>query len=142
MANKFQKSLYEVINKTKYIGAKIPTCRSSWERNMCMFFDHHPSILQWSSEPFAISYLDPLTQKKKSYWPDFLVIYQDANGIKWGEIVEVKPASQTGQMKTKSAVNKAQIIKNHAKWGAAIKYAEQNGLKFRILTENEIFGKK
>jgi hypothetical protein len=72
------------------------------------------------------------------------MIYVDANGNKHAEIIEIKPAMQTGQRKTKSAINNAQIIKNHAKWNSCLAYCAKNGLQFRLLTENEIFkaGKK
>ena len=104
-----------------------------------MFFDNHPSILNWASESIAIDYRDPLTNKQKRYFPDFFVVYIDANGIKKAEIIEVKPSTQTGQRKTKSAINNAQIIKNHAKWNAALAWAAKNGCTFKILTEIEIF---
>ena len=144
MANKFQRSLYVVKNRSKYVGARQPICRSSWERTFCMFLDLHPNILQWASESVAIPYRDPLTNKKKRYFPDFFMVYVDANGMKHAELVEIKPSTQTGQRKTKSATNNAQIIKNHAKWSEALQYCAKNGLQFRLLTENEIFkaGKK
>jgi hypothetical protein len=104
------------------------------------FLDHNPSVLQWASESIAIPYMDPLTGKKKNYFPDFLMIFLDRNGEKKAEMIEIKPANQTGQTKTKSKVNQAQILKNHAKWGAALAYCAKNGLTLRILTENELFG--
>lgn len=138
---KFAKGLYQIKNKQKYIGRKSPVFRSSWESTFMMFLDNHPSILQWASESIRIPYRDPLTNKQKGYYPDFFIIYVDALGQKHAEIVEIKPASQTGQKKTKSAVNNAQIIKNHAKWQCAMQYCEMNGIKFRLLTENEMFKK-
>jgi hypothetical protein len=141
MANRFQKSLYVVKNKQKYVGRKSPICRSSWERTFCLFLDNHPSVLQWASEAIRIPYRDPLTGKLKGYFPDFFMVYIDADGTKHAEVVEIKPSTQTGQKKTKSAVNNAQIIKNHAKWHAALQYCEMNGLQFRLITEGELFKK-
>jgi hypothetical protein len=144
MAGKYHKSLYVVKNKSKYIGARAPISRSSWENTFMIFLDNHPSVLQWASESIRIPYRDPLTNKQKGYFPDFFMIYVDANGNKHAEIIEIKPAMQTGQRKTKSAINNAQIIKNHAKWNSCLAYCAKNGLQFRLLTENEIFkaGKK
>ena len=136
---KFQKSLYVVKNKEKYIGRKTPICRSSWERTFCLFLDNHSSVLQWASESVRIPYRDPLTNKQKGYFPDFFMVYVDANGTKHAEIIEVKPINQTGQKKTKSALNNAQIIKNHAKWQAALAYCAKNGLQFRLITEDQLF---
>jgi hypothetical protein len=144
MANKFHKSFYTIKNKTKYIGRRVPICRSSWESTFCMFLDNHPAVLQWASESVAIPYRDPLTNKEKRYYPDFFMVYVDAQGKKHAELIEIKPSTQTGQKKTKSKLNNAQIIKNHAKWNAALQYCAKNGIQFRLLTENEIFkaGKK
>jgi hypothetical protein len=142
MANKYHKSIYIPKNKEKYIGKKAVCCRSSWESTFCMFLDNHPSVLQWASESIAIPYMDPLTGKKKNYYPDFFMIFIDAQGVKHAEIIEIKPSTQTGQKKTKSKVNQAQILKNHAKWDACLAYCAHNGCKFRLLTENEIFGMK
>ena len=139
MANKFHRSLYVVKNKAKYIGKKIPIARSSWETTFFIFLDNHPAVLQWASEGIAIPYRDPLTNKQKRYYPDIFMIYLDAAGVKHAEIIEIKPSSQTGQKKTKSKINNAQIIKNHAKWNAALQYCAKNGLQFRLLTENELF---
>jgi hypothetical protein len=144
MANKFHRSMYLVKNKAKYIGRRAPICRSSWESTFCMFLDMHPSVLQWASEAIAIPYRDPLTNKEKRYFPDFFMVYVDTTGKKHAELIEIKPSTQTGQKKTKSKLNQAQIIKNHAKWSAALQYCAKNGIQFRLLTENEIFkaGKK
>jgi hypothetical protein len=139
MANKFQKSLYMVKNKEKYVGRRNPICRSSWERTFCIFLDLHPSVLQWASESIRIPYRDPLTNKQKGYFPDFFMVYVDAAGEKHAEIIEVKPKNQTGEKKTKSAVNNAQIIKNHAKWQSALAYCAKNGLQFRLITEDILF---
>ena len=139
---RFIQSIYSPKNKYKYIGTRMPVCRSSWERTMCMFFDNHPSILQWASEPFSVKYRDPLTNKMKNYWPDFLVIFQDANGNKHGEVMEVKPRSQSINSYARTQSDKAAILRNHAKWDAILCYCEHNGLKFRLLNEQQIFGKK
>jgi hypothetical protein len=136
---KFQKSVYLPKNREKYVGKRTIICRSSWERTICMFLDLHPSVLQWASESIRIPYRDPLTGKQKGYFPDFFMVYVDATGVKHIEIIEVKPKSQTGEKKTRSAINNAQIIKNHAKWSSALQYCEKNGMKFRLITEDILF---
>ena len=138
---KFAKGIYVVKNKEKYIGKRAPIYRSSWESVFFTFCDLHPSVLQWQSEGIRITYRDPLSGKMKGYFPDVFLVYIDGNGQKHAELIEIKPSSQTGQKKTKSAVNNAQIIKNHAKWSAALQFCEINGIKFRIITELEMFKK-
>ena len=63
----------------------------------------------------------------------------DKNGVKHGEIIGIKPNVQTGRVKTKSPIHNAQIIKNNAKWAAALQYCESQGLKFRLITELDMF---
>jgi hypothetical protein len=138
---KFAKGLYQIKNKEKYIGQRAPIYRSSWENTFMLFLDNHPAVLQWASESIRIPYRDPLTNKQKGYYPDFFMVYIDQTGEKHAEIIEIKPDSQTGRKKSKSAVNTAMAVKNAAKWHAALQYCAANGIRFRLITENEMFKK-
>jgi TnsA endonuclease N terminal len=140
MSLKFSKSIYKVKNTEKYVGSKMPYCRSSWETTFCMFCDNNPSIQQWASEPVKIPYRDPLTGKATVYVPDFLISYIDKNMKTHAELIEIKPANQMLIEKVgKNAYNQAQYVKNMAKWAAANKWAQQQGLKFRVINEHDIF---
>ena len=56
------------------------------------------------------------------------------------EIVEIKPANQTLKERVgKNPYNQAQFIKNQAKWSAAADWCNQQGIKFRIVNEGDIF---
>jgi hypothetical protein len=146
MSLKFSKGVYTVKNTEKYVGNKMPTYRSSWEFTFMAFCDNNPSIQQWSSESVKIPYRDPLTGKHTVYVPDFLIVYLDKNLKKHAELVEIKPANQTLQERVgKNPYNQAQFVKNQAKWAAAAQWCQQNGLKFRVINEQDIFhnaGKK
>ena len=140
MSLKFAKSIYQVKNPEKYVGSKLPYCRSSWETTFCMFCDNNPSIQQWSSEPVKIPYRDPLTGKATVYVPDFLISYIDKNMKRHAELIEIKPRNQAMlEHVGKNPYNQAQYVKNMAKWAAANKWAQQQGLKFRIINETDIF---
>ena len=139
MAAKWAKGKFMPKNPDKYIGKRHPTFRSSWELSMMMFCDNHPSVLQWASESIAIPYMNPFTKKKSMYVPDFLIVYIDPQGNKVVDLVEIKPAKETGSKKTKSMKTAYTIVKNQAKWAAAQAYCAHNGINFRILTENELF---
>ena len=140
MSLKFAQSVYQVKNPEKYVGSKMPYCRSSWETTFCMFCDNNPSIQQWASEPVKIPYRDPLTGKPTVYVPDFLISYVDKNMKKHAELIEIKPANQMLIEKVgKNPYNQAQYVKNMAKWAAANKWAQQQGLKFRVINEMDIF---
>jgi len=137
---RWAKGLYEVAHKEKYIGKSRPIYRSSWELQFMRFCDNHTSITQWASEPLRIPYLHPFTGKKTTYVPDFLIQYQDKNGAVKTEVIEVKPASQAIREATgRSKMNQAHYLVNQAKWAAAKDFCKQQGMLFRVITENEMF---
>ena len=140
MSLKFAQSIYQVKNPEKYVGTKLPYCRSSWETTFCMFCDNNPSVQQWASEPVKIPYRDPLTGKPTVYVPDFLISYVDKHMQKHAELIEIKPANQMLKERVgKNPYNQAQFVKNMAKWEAAGKWAKQQGIKFRVINEMDIF---
>jgi hypothetical protein len=73
------------------------------------------------------------------YVPDFMIVYQDANGQQHAEVIEIKPLKETGLQEAKSKRDQAFAILNHAKWQAAKAWCASQGLKFRIVTEQDIF---
>jgi hypothetical protein len=145
MSLKFSQGLYKVQNPEKYMGTSTPRYRSSWELTFMTFCDNNPSVHQWASESIKIPYRDPLTGKNTIYVPDFLIVYLDKNHSKHAELIEIKPANQTLIEKVgKNPYNQAQYVKNMAKWSAANNWCKNNGLKFRVINEEDIYhtGKK
>lgn len=140
MSLKFSQGIYKIKNPEKYIGTGFPKYRSSWEHTFMMFCDNNPSIQNWASESIKIPYRDPLTGKNTIYIPDFFIVYLDRNMKKHAELIEIKPANQMLKERVgKNPYNQAQYVKNMAKWAAASNWAKQNGVKFRIINENDIF---
>jgi hypothetical protein len=145
MSLKFSQGVYTVQNTEKYIGAGSPRYRSSWELTFMSFCDNNPSVHQWASESIKIPYKDPLSGRNTIYVPDFLIVYLDKNHKKHAEIVEIKPASQQiFERVGKNKYNQAQYVKNMAKWAAASNWCKNNGMKFRVINEEDIYhtGKK
>ncbi len=136
---KYNQGYFEPENIEKYIGNLPIIYRSAWELTFMNFCDNHPNIIQWASECLKIAYQHPHTGKWHRYIPDFLVVYIDIDGNKHGEIIEIKPKRQAviETAKTKAAL--AVIEVNHAKWEAAIKWCEDNGLTFRVMTQEELY---
>jgi hypothetical protein len=137
---KFAQGKFEIKNPSKYVGTKSPMARSSWETVFMRMLDEHPGVQSWASESVKIPYKDPLTGKYTVYVPDFFIVYQDKNGKKHAEVVEVKPKNQTMRESVgKSRYNQEQYIKNMAKWEAATAWCKQQGIRFRVINEDDIF---
>lgn len=119
-------------------------CRSSWERAFCNWCDTRENVLKWASEEFSIPYVSPKDGKVHRYYPDFLVEFRDSNGKVKKQIIEVKPKRQTKPPERKSRVTKSYLYEaatyeiNMAKWKAAGEFAKDNGIEFRIITEDEL----
>jgi hypothetical protein len=140
MATKFARGKFTMKHPEKYVGTKMPTYRSSWEWSFMNFCDTNKSIVKWASEAINIPYRDPLTGRQTIYVPDFFIQYMDRNNRMNVELIEIKPASQTILERVgKNKYNQAQFVKNQAKWKAATIWCKQQGIKFRILNENDIF---
>jgi hypothetical protein len=138
--SKFAQGRFEMKNPAKYVGKKIPLARSSWEFVFMRMLDEHQGVENWASESIQIPYRDPMTGKYTIYVPDFFVVYKDKTGKKHAEVVEVKPQSQTLRESVgKSRYNQEQYIKNMAKWEAATAWCKQQGIRFRVVNEGDIF---
>lgn len=140
MSLKFSQGIFKLKNLEKYMGNTLPRYRSSWEYAFMLFCDNNPSIQQWVSEGIKIPYRDPLTGRQTVYIPDFLIHYVDKNLRKHVELIEIKPSNQMIKEQVgKNPYNQAQFIKNQAKWAAAAAWAQQRGIKFRVINETDIF---
>ena len=140
MSLKFAKGKFTMTHPEKYVGLTTPTYRSSWELSFMRFCDTNVSIQKWASEAVKIPYRDPLTGKQTVYVPDFFIQYVDKKGNMNVELIEVKPASQMILERVgKNKYNQAQYIKNQAKWASATAWCKQQGIKFRVLNENDLF---
>lgn len=132
--------IYQPKNKEKYIGTKTICWRSSWELQFMSWADNNPNIIKWASEPMRIPYRDPLTNKNTTYVPDFLIQYLDKSGKINTEIIEIKPQKHTLLEKVgKNKTNQLHYVKNMAKWQAATAFCKQQGIRFRVITEAELF---
>jgi hypothetical protein len=145
MSLRFNQGFYQIKNPNKYIGLGTPRFRSSWELSVMQMCDENDAIHQWASESIKIPYRDPLSGKPTVYVPDFLVVFQDNKKQKRAEVWEIKPANQTLKERVgKNVYNQAQYVRNMVKWAAARAFCSQNGMKFRIITEHDLYhtGKK
>ena len=137
---RFARGKFAIKNKEKYVGLRTPTYRSGWEHAFMRLCDEHPNVYKWASESIRIPYRHPLTGKYTIYVPDFFIVYVDKEGRKHAELVEVKPKAQTTMENAgRSHAKQKQVVINTAKWEAASAYARQNKIKFRVVSEEQLF---
>ena len=138
--SRFAQGKFQITNPSKYVGNKQPTYRSSWEWKFMRFCDTDPRILKWASEAISIPYRDPFTGRQTVYVPDFFIQYADVQGKMQVELIEIKPQNQTLLEKVgKNRNNQLQWAKNQAKWRAASAWCSKQGIKFRVLNEQDLF---
>jgi hypothetical protein len=137
--SKYAQGKFQIKNPAKYVGNKTPTYRSGWEFVFMQFCDNNPSVIQWASEAVHIPYRNPFTNKNTIYVPDFLIVYEDKSGQKHAEVIEVKPSKEVSMEGAKSLRDQAFVALNAAKWEAARAWCRNQGLTFRIVTEDMIF---
>lgn len=118
----------------KYSGHKIPTFRSSWETAYAGALERSPSVKSWSSEPFSITYYNPIKKRMTLYWPDFVVEFANGQVL----IVEIKPLKEALAEKAKTLYDKAMVLQNMAKWQACAAFAKTQGWGFKVYTEKDL----
>ena len=136
---KYANGKFTVKNPEKYMGKGVPTYRSSWEFAFMQFCDNNPAIINWTSESVKIPYFNPVSGKQTIYIPDFLIVYVDANKKQHVEVIEIKPSTETTMESAKSYRDKLMVAINMAKWAAADAWARANNMRFRVVTEYDIF---
>lgn len=143
---KFRQGTYIPNNPTKYKGnVKDIVFRSSWELEFCKFCDNNTSVLAWASEEIAIPYPKPTDNNRiHRYYPDFWIKYKNKYGQIVQEVIEIKPENQKKQPRKLKKVDQNLYEQltyaiNVAKWEAATKWCKSRGIKFRIVTEKDLF---
>ena len=106
------------------------------------FCDTNPNVVSWGSEEFRVKYFNPVKNKVCDYIPDFIVKYKTATGNLITEVIEIKPLKESVMKPKMSTYDKVALVINHAKWTAAKAMCDAAGIRFRVLTEQEMFRQK
>ena len=133
-------------NPKKYVGNPSQVIyRSLWERKLMVYCDNTDAILEWGSEEVIIPYRSPWDGRIHRYFPDFYMKVRQSSGAIKKFIVEVKPKYQcqspptAPKRKTKRWFNDVKNWTiNQAKWKSASEYCLDNGMEFKILTEDHL----
>lgn len=131
----------------KYLGdVNNITYRSSWELKAFQMLDGNPNVLYWGSEIIPIAYTKPLPNggmRPATYFPDLFVVFKHQSGEVRKELIEIKPLKQTQTSKARKSTTKLQenytYLVNQCKWEAAKAWCFQNGIAFKICTEQSLF---
>ena len=137
--SKFAQGPYTVKNPAKYVGKGVPRYRSGWELSFMIFLDNNDNVMQWASESIQIPYRNPVTGKQSIYIPDFLITYRTRQNTLIAEVIEIKPKKQSIIESKMNNRDRMVVATNYAKWASATKWCNRNGLKFRVLTEQDLF---
>ena len=137
--SKFAQGPYTVKNTAKYVGNGVPRYRSGWELAFMRFLDNNDNVMQWASESIQIPYRNPVTGKQSIYVPDVLITYKTRQNTLIAELIEIKPKKQSVIESKMSNRDRMVVAINYAKWDQATKWCKRNGLKFRVITEYDLF---
>jgi hypothetical protein len=140
------KGRYFPTNPKKYRGNPNQIIyRSLWERKVMVYCDKNDAIIEWGSEEVIVPYLSPMDGKIHRYFPDFYMKVRQADGSTKKFIIEVKPKSQCKQpvknpkRRTTKWFNEVKTFAiNQAKWKSAEEYCKDQGMEFKIFTEDHI----
>ena len=140
------KGKYRPTNPKKYRGNPSQVIyRSLWERKLMVYCDQNDKVLEWGSETVIIPYVSPWDGKVHRYFPDFIIKAKQSNGSIRSFVIEVKPKYQcksppeNPKRKTKKWFNDVKNWTiNQAKWKSANEFCIDNGMEFKILTEDQL----
>ena len=140
------KGRYTPQNPKKYRGDyKNIIYRSLWERKFMVYCDQSDNIIEWGSEEIIIPYVSPLDGRIHRYFPDFYIKVKQASGKLKKFIIEVKPKKQCSppnlnpNRRTKRWISEVRTWGvNEAKWKSAVDWCDNNGMEFKILTEDDL----
>lgn len=147
--NVWDQGIYQVKNLDKYIGTSMPSYKSGLEKRVLNWLDNNIKVKKWGYEIVSIPYNYSLNNTNHKYITDFYAEIEDNNGNIQKYILEIKPSkSLTEPEKPKNPTGKAlknyiysltEYMKNKSKWSAAVTFCESNNMKFKVLTEKQIY---
>ena len=137
---------YKPLNPKKYVGNTSQVIyRSLWERKFMTYCDQSNSIVEWGSEEVIIPYVSPWDGRVHRYFPDFYIKVKQHDNKTKKYIIEVKPKKQCSPPDPKPARKTKRWFSevktwgvNEAKWKSANSWCLDNGMEFKILTEDDL----
>lgn len=151
---KSHKGWYQLLNPDKFLRPMDEhmqsfknghvNYKSGLELKAIKYADYNKHIVKWSLEPFHVKYLKPTDGKVHRYYIDLYLEFSSKDKF----LVEIKSKGETmpprkPSKKTEKAIYNYQLALqtyavNQAKWAAAKEFAESRGMKFIIITDEEL----
>jgi len=124
----------------KYVGdVQCIFARSRWEVRAMKWLDSRDQVKKWFSEEISIPYISPKDNCVHQYFPDFVALIEDNDGVMKKYLLEVKPKHEAREKDAKDDRAKDRLLVNNAKWRAAQIFCELNDMVFLVLTEESLF---
>lgn len=145
VGSKAHKGQYFVKNPEKYKGDyRKVTYRSSWEKYIMEMLDSNPDVKKWCSEEIVVPYFSNADGKKRRYFIDFGVWWNDGTISLW-EVkpkIECFPPKPPARNTLKSKNNYLNSVYtwnvNLDKWKTTVALCEKKGWKFNIINEDSL----
>ena len=135
------KGKYIPINPKKYVGNSSQIIyRSLWERKLMVYCDRNDNIIEWGSEEVIVPYRSPWDGKMHRYFPDFWVEKDNGDEL----VIEVKPKQhlvppKKPKRQTQKYLREMKTFAvNQRKFEVAQEYCKNKGMKFQIMTQDEL----
>lgn len=150
---RYKQGKYLLQNPDKYIGQTPVLYRSSWEFAFCKFCDLNEKVKRWSAEGLEIPYQiknnnDQIENHR--YYPDFyLEMIKNGDSEAYERfLIEIKPKAET-EVPAKPKKHTLKMLENYEyalkthkknlhKWAFTREWCAKRGIKFIIITEDDL----
>ena len=145
MGRDYYQGEYKPKNRSKCINKSLPFYRSSLELQAFRILDHHPQVIEWGNEVVFVPYYSSVKGRMSRYIVDLYVKVRTEKNQTQQYLIEIKPSDQTkppkkGKRKKQSTLTEEVMTwtTNREKWSAAIQYAKERGMVFKVMTEKNL----
>jgi hypothetical protein len=148
---------YTIQNPSKYFGEKKELkYKSGLEERVFYYCDNNLNVIKWGYEVIKIEYLKPIFEnwqlhhvEKHNYIPDLYLEIKENSGNIVKYLVEIKSKSDTIPPKQPSRMTQKALLQyqfkaqtyacNSNKWKSAEKWCKNNGIVWKLLTDDKIW---
>lgn len=148
--SRYKQGYLKLKNKSKYLGdPNLVIYRSSYEKKFYKELDEDNNVVGWEAEPewLKVKYVDPISKKIRTYYPDVFVI-KNVNGERKQFVIEIKSnaflkkpikkQNMTPKQRKSYMKKMYNFLVIMSKKSAAQKMCERKGWEYLFMTETYI----